>query len=51
MTAQTQTLIVGGATVAAGKIYYKASWQTVIITAAVAMVAFMFLTDMGDSTS
>lgn len=46
MTAQTKTLLIGAGTAAAAKFYFHKEWGMSLIFAAVAMTAFLVVTDL-----
>ena len=45
MTAQTKTLLAGGAALAATRFYFKQPWMLSFIAAGAVMTAFLVLTD------
>jgi len=51
MTAQTKTLLIGAGTAGAAKFYFQKSWQMSLIFAAVAMTAFLVITDLPESST
>lgn len=49
MTAQTKTLLAGGAALAATRFYFKQPWLMSVVAGAAVMTAFLVLTDFKDT--
>jgi len=51
MTAQTKTLLAGGAALAATRFYFKQPWMLSFVAAGAVMTVFLVLTDVPSSNA